>query len=157
MIASAATLISRPYPTDVQPVLDKHCVRCHAGDNKSEGNLDLSGELTRHFNRSYEGLLDQGFVRGFNEWTARPSDAFAQPPHSRGSHTSKLIQLLRKGHYDVQLSEAEFVRLVTWIDLNLPYYGSYYGKRNLKYKGQPDFRPTPTLQSACGVNLRQSL
>ena len=137
---------SRPlyYPTDVQPVLDKHCVRCHGGE-KLDGGLDLSGELTALFNRSYETLIDKGFVQGFNEWQANPADSYVQPPNSAGSQSSKLFGLLRQGHYDVKLSEAESVRLITWADLNLPYYGSYYGKRNLKYRAEPDFRPSPTL------------
>ena len=54
-------------------------------------------------------------------------------------------------HYDVELSREEWIKLVTWIDCGAPYYGSYYGRRNLAYRGQPDFRPVPTLESACGV------
>jgi len=33
------------------------------------------------------------------------------------------------------------VRLVTWIDSNGQYYGSFYGRRNLKYNDHPNFRP----------------
>jgi hypothetical protein len=141
--------------TDVQPILDKHCVRCH-GPKKLEGKLNLSGELTVFFNRSYEELIDKRFVQGFNEWSKNPSDTYTQPAYSHGSHGSKLIQVLRGEHYEVKLSKAEFVRLVTWVDLNLPYYGSYYGKRNIKYKGQADFRPAPTLESACGMGTDKS-
>jgi hypothetical protein len=32
---------------------------------------------------------------------------------------------------------------VTWIDANAPYYGVYEGKKNLKWKEMPDFRPLP--------------
>jgi hypothetical protein len=46
---------------------------------------------------------------------------------------------------NVQLSREEFIRLVTWVDANAPYFGSYYGRRNLKYKTHPDFRPIPTM------------
>jgi hypothetical protein len=54
-------------------------------------------------------------------------------------------------HYDVKLSREEWIKLVTWIDCGAPYYGSYYGRRNLAYRGAPDFRPVPTLESACGI------
>ena len=74
------------------------------------------------------------------------------PPRALGSHASRLIGDPASGHYDVQLSREELVRLATWIDANGPYYGSYFGRRNLKYQGLPDFRPTPTLQSAGGVS-----
>jgi hypothetical protein len=77
--------------------------------------------------------------------------AEAVPPYTYGSHRSKLIETLRKGHHGVQLSREEFVRLVTWVDSNAPYYGSYFGRRNLRYRKLADFRPVPTLASACGV------
>ena len=146
------TVASRPlhYPSDIQPVFDNHCVRCHGGDSP-KGKLDLSGKLTTLFSRSYEELIDKGHVKGFNEWNSNPSDVLPLAPYAVGSHKSKLITLLRKGHNQVKLSQPEFVRLATWMDLNIPYYGSYYGKRNIKYKDEPGFRPIPTLSSACGL------
>jgi len=65
------------------------------------------------------------------------------PPYTLGSHASRLVSLVRQGHERVSLSREEFIRLVTWIDSNAQYYGSYFGRRNLKYKGLPDFRPDP--------------
>lgn len=147
---------SRPlhYPADVQPILDRHCARCHGGASP-DGRLDLSAELTQFFNRSYEELLGKGYVQGFNEWSSDPKDVAPAAAYSRGSAASRLVRILREGHYDVQLSKPEFVRLVTWVDLNLPYHGSYFGRRNLRYKDQPDFRPPPTLDSACGFDSTQ--
>ena len=40
--------------------------------------------------------------------------------------------------------------MVTWIDADAPFYGSYFGRRNIRYRGHPDFRPAPTLASARG-------
>jgi hypothetical protein len=40
------------------------------------------------------------------------------------------------------------VRITTWLDTNYQYYGSYWGRRNLKYAAQPDFRPHLTLDQA---------
>jgi hypothetical protein len=152
------------YESDVQPVLDKHCVGCHAGE-KPDGDLDLSGELTAHFNRSYENLIKGGFVNFIQEWTgprlANPPEYFtvggsmahaeAVPPYTYGSHKSKLISLLGQGHEDVDLAREEFIRLVTWVDANVPYYGSYFGRRNVQYRNHPAFRPVPTLASARGT------
>ena len=141
------------YPTDVQPVLDRHCVRCHDGKDPKAAP-DLRGELTTLFNRSYENIFQAGLVNTVREWAGGSyamENAEAVPPYTHGSHRSKLVTLLRAGHYEVQLSQEEWIKLVTWIDCGAPYYGSYYGRRNLKYQGQPDFRPVPTLSSACGV------
>ncbi len=67
-----------------------------------------------------------------------------------GSHASKLIAVIRRGHEGVKLSRGEFTTLVTWVDANAPYYGSYFGRRNLRYKDHPNFRPVPTDMDTCG-------
>ena len=82
---------------------------------------------------------------------AQKTNVVQLPPRSLGSAASPLITLIREGHYDVQLSQGELVRLITWSDANAPYYGSYFGRRNLTYRDHPDFRPIPTLQSASGI------
>jgi hypothetical protein len=141
------------YPTDVQPVLDRHCAGCHNGKDPKTAP-DLRGELTTMFSRSYEALLQGKWVNTIQEWNGSDyamMHADAVPPYTYGSHRSKLVEVLRKGHYEAKLTREEFIRLVTWIDCGAPYYGSYFGRRNLTYQGQPDFRPVPTLSSACGV------
>jgi len=141
------------YPSDVQPILDRHCAGCHNGKDP-EARPDLRGELTTLFNRSYEGLMRGKWVNTIQEWNGGDyamMHAEAVLPYTYGSHRSRLVKLLKDGHYDASLSQEEWIRLVTWIDCGAPYYGSYYGRRNLSYQGQPDFRPVPTLESACGV------
>ena len=155
LAAQPGDVAPRPlyYPTDVQPILDRHCVRCHNGQDPKAAP-DLRGELTTMFSRSYEALMQGKWVNTIQEWNGgnyAMMHAEAAPPYTYGSHRSRLVDLLRKGHYEAQLPREEFIRLVTWIDCGAPYYGSYYGRRNLTYQGQPDFRPVPTLSSACGV------
>ncbi len=45
------------------------------------------------------------------------------------------------------VSREEFIRIVTWIDANAPYYGTYQGKRDLKDKDDPEFRAQPLARS----------
>ena len=134
------------YPTDVQPILDKHCVKCHGGA-KPKAGLDLTGALTKHFCRSYESLFRRRLVRTINEGSDFDGTA-PIPPRTVGAHASKLIRHLRKGHSKVKLSRAEMVRLITWVDANCQYYGTYYGRLNIRYRDHPDFRPTPTFADA---------
>ena len=130
----------------MQPILDRHCVRCH-GPQRTDGELVLTGELTTLFSRSYEELLKKDLVQVFHENQPKTGDASTIPPYTLGSHASRLITLIREGHEDVKLSREEFIKLVTWVDANAPYYGSYFGRRNLKHKDHPDFRPLPTKSS----------
>jgi hypothetical protein len=135
------------YPTDVQPILDKHCLSCH-NDEKAQGDLNLSGQLTTLFSRSYEEILRKNLVKVWRENDPKTGEAAPLPPYSLGSHKSKLVDLIRQGHEGVKLSRTEFIKLVTWIDSNAAYYGSYFGRRNLKYKDHPDFRPIPVVSTA---------
>jgi len=131
------------YATDVQPVLDKHCVGCHSGKDP-KGRLVLTGEPTDTWNRSYENIFGRGLISsrhcGFGRSGFRP-----EPPLSFGSHLSKLAAQIRKAPCKAKITQAEFVRIVTWIDANAPYYGTYRGKRGLEHKGAPDFRLPPLV------------
>jgi hypothetical protein len=135
------------YPTDVQPILDQHCVRCH-GPERTDAELDLSGTPTQVFSVSYENILRRDLLPIIGENHPKWQNVHYLPPYSLGSHRSKLIQLLREGHEDVQLSPEELVRLTTWVDSNGQYFGSYWGRRNLRYADHPNFRPVPTAQQA---------
>jgi len=134
------------YPTDVQPVLDKHCISCHGGSEPA-GNLALTGEMTNMYSRSYENILRRDLVVTTDEGSDFGGTE-PVPPRSIGSHASRFITVLLEGHGDVSLSREEMIRLTTWVDANAQYYGSYYGRKNLRYKDHPNFRPTPTFAEA---------
>jgi len=137
------------YPTDVQPILDKHCIKCHSGSNPKT-RLDLTGQMTDLFNRSYESILDRKLVKVVDEIGSKMGNVEATGPYTWGSHASRLVKIIRQGHENVKLSRPEFIKLVTWVDSNAQYYGSYFGRKNLKYKDHPNFRPDPTFASASG-------
>lgn len=136
------------YPTDVQPILDKHCIECHGAGDQIDGDLDLTGTMTSCFSVSYENLLRRKLLPIIGENHPKWQNVEYLEPYSLGSHASKLIQLLRDGHEDVRLSQEEMIRLTTWVDANGQYYGSYYGRRNLQHKDHPNFRPTPTFKES---------
>ena len=164
------------YITDVQPIWDKYCIECHSG-KEPKGNLDLSGKLTERFNVSYENLMPErrrgpridrrllGPIIGENH--PKTGNVEYLPAKSLGSHTSVLVAMLSQGtvrladpsdaaraeklartHAKIALSPGELIRITTWIESNGQYYGSYFGKRNMKYQNDPDFRPVPTFQDA---------
>ena len=108
------------YASEVQPVFDKHCVSCHDFGTEAGRKLILAGDRTITFNASYNELWRKKYIKAIG---AGPSDI--QQPYSWGSHSSKLVEVIRKGHYDIKLSRDEFERIVTWIDLNGPYYPRY--------------------------------
>ena len=111
------------YQKEVQPVFDKHCVGCHDYGKEEGDRLNLSGDRTLTFNTSYNELWRKGYLDVVG---AGPSET--QPPYSWGSHASHLVRVLlegHEGHENLSLSNEDFDRIVTWIDLNAPYYPHY--------------------------------
>jgi hypothetical protein len=135
------------YPTDVQPILDRACIACHSGEDAKAG-LDLTGTPTSHFSRSYENILARNLIPVIGENHPKWENVHYLPPKSLGSYASTLITHLENKPCGADLSLAEWVRLRTWVDSNAQYYGSYYGRRNIRYKDHPNFRPVPTFEEA---------
>lgn len=164
------------YERQIQPIWDRHCIECH-NDEKPDGGLNLVGTPVENFSTSYNQLITLGQtpkqLLGFR--SARNEDAASLgqdamqylPPYTFCSPTSTLIGLLSQGrtkmrdstlqqyvdeltvsHKDVYLSEAEFIRLVTWIDVNCPFHPSYWGRFNAKFEDHPNYRPEVTCQEA---------
>ena len=129
------------YEADVQPVLNRNCLGCHSGP-EPKGRLDLAGVPTAAWNRGYENLIGRGLVSYMNCQYGR-AHYRPEPPLTFGSHRSKLVAQIRKDPCKGTLTREEFIKITTWIDANVPYYGTYDGKKRLKYKDEPDFRPNP--------------
>ncbi len=138
---------------DVQPVLDAHCVRCHAG-LKPAGGIDLCGGLTSFDN----AVADYGYNRAYTTLTttelvarspSRTQDASITPPLAYGAHQSKLISALSdKNHREaLNLSPVERLHLTMWIDANAPYHDRFINKR----------APVPAYDLAADQALHSSL
>ena len=168
------------YPADVQPVLDRHCVKCHSGE-KPKAGLVLTGEPTALFSVSYESLVPErrrgkgrrrfdllGPIIGENH--PKTGNVHYLPARSVGSHASVLAAMLSQGavrlrdpkqaeiaqklakvHKDLGLKPQELLKITNWVDTNAQYYGSWWGRRNLRYKDHPNFRPVPTFEAAASM------
>jgi len=112
------------FATEVQPVLDRHCVECHDYGESAGQTLNLSGDRTLAFNTAYMELWRKGYIKCVGAGPAPVQGAYAW-----GSHASRLIGEIRQPsipeHADLELSQEDFDRLVTWVDLNAVYYATY--------------------------------
>lgn len=111
------------FAYDAQPVIEAHCGGCHSGPKRA-GGIDLSTERTDLFSVAYETLTSKKLVTFVSAYGCDTLPS--RPPKYYGSHASKIVQLLRSTHKErVNMPKGEFRRLVTWIDCNCPYYGTY--------------------------------
>jgi len=124
------------YSRIVQPVLDRHCVACHHPHDESN-RTDLTGDKTDWFNVSYDVLARErqggrgtALINWIPTYNGQEWNILQVAPKTWGSPQSKLADIILSGHPDaagrpqVQLSDAERRRILAWIDLNVPYYGS---------------------------------
>lgn len=114
------------YPLLVQPVLDKHCVQCHGGEAPKgpEGHpLVLTGEPEGTYTKSYNALAPRV---PFSAWGKLEDNGEPETRPGRfGARASRLMDMLLEGHHEVRLTDEELDRLVTWMDANALFYGSF--------------------------------
>ncbi len=124
------------YSRIVQPVLDRHCVECHDSVDPPNG-IDLTGGKTDYFNVSYDILAreNQGasgtqYVNWIPTYNGQEQNILEITPKAWGSPRSRLAEVVLSGHPGkkgkprIQLAEWERRRVLAWIDLNVPYYGT---------------------------------
>jgi formylglycine-generating enzyme required for sulfatase activity len=124
------------FEREVQVVLDKFCVGCHDGRVTEHGQtvVDLRGRerITDYTSAYHFGGVDAGhFTTSYvalHRYVRRPgleSDYHLLMPLEFHADTTDLVQMLTRGHYGVQLDAEAWDRLMTWIDLNAPFHGTW--------------------------------
>ncbi len=139
------------YLAEVQPVFNERCVGCHDFGKEAGRKLNLAPDRDLVFNTSYNELWRKEFIHVVG---AGPAET--QPARSWGSHASKLVTTLRNNpRCGGKLTPQEFERIVTWIDLNAPYYPSFASAHpdNLAGRSPLDDRQLARLEELTGVPL----
>jgi formylglycine-generating enzyme required for sulfatase activity len=114
---------SRPFSFqhEIQPVLDQYCVGCHDGaeDRKDRPNFANTSPGPYGFSMSYHAL---------HPYVRRPGpegDYHILRPMEYHASTSELFTKLEKGHNGVVVDPDSMRKLYAWVDLNVPYYGTW--------------------------------
>ena len=127
------------FSKEIQPILDKHYIQCHddrtktkatgqvAADEKAFSLLSTADKPKdgRYYSDAYVNLTQDGRPNKMVNWLNVQSVPPMLPPYFAGSAKSEIMPLLREGHYDVKLSQAELEKIACWIDLLVPYCGDY--------------------------------
>ena len=109
-------------------MFDKHCTSCHDYGKEAGEKLNLAGDLGLVFNTSYVELRSKRYVQ-----VVGAGPHAVQMPKTWGSHASRLTKYLIEGHGDpevdrqIHLDREAIDRVLTWIDINAPYYPDYAG------------------------------
>jgi len=131
------------FPRLVQPVLEKHCVKCHGRDASEPPDLRRGDWEQDRFlwYASYRNLRPYAFHYGAPRDERREAQYDRwQPartvPGQFGARASKLLPLLDKGHYDVKLLPQELRRIIVWLDANSDFFGAYENTQ-AQARGEP--------------------
>jgi len=118
---------------EVQPILDKYCAGCHDGSRDSIPNLKERAYITDYTSVFHSGGQDAGHFSvsyvELHRFVRRPgleSDYHLLTPMEFHADSTDLVQMLEKGHHGVQLDAEAWDRLITWIDLNAPFHGTWH-------------------------------
>jgi hypothetical protein len=130
------------FTKEVQPILDKHCIKCH---NAKEGKeFDLTSAIVedwgakRAWTKSYLNLThsrpdDKNSLRRWRgdanhkvlNWISAGSTVKLLKPLSFGANNSALFsERLDQGHCKT-ITEAEVKVLAMWVDLSVPFCKDY--------------------------------
>ena len=117
---------------EVQPVLDKYCIACHNSEHDKIPNLtgdkmidDWDTQISGKANPKYGGHFSESYAE-LHRYIRRPgieSDMHMLQPMDVHADQTELIQILKKGHHNVQLDKESLEKIYCWIDFNAPYHG----------------------------------
>lgn len=125
------------FTRSIQPILDRSCVCCHGEGSRIDlrgvpGDLPPSDDKSmRRYSKAYLTLTENGKCTENINFAHGMSFAPFKPAYAFGSARSKWYQMLRSGHPNsagtprVKLSDAELRTIAMWIDLCIPFAGSY--------------------------------
>ncbi|MDP6524658.1 MAG: hypothetical protein QGH15_10595 [Kiritimatiellia bacterium] len=141
------------FERDIQPIMDKHCVKCH----KLEPDQPVDRAKKLAFSLSWPASYDALATRDYCNWINAQSKPTMLPPYYTGAAQSKLIKLFEPGkhtiyspakfgetertatnveggkHYGVKMTKLEMERLKAWIDVGIPALGTYRMPANSRF------------------------
>jgi hypothetical protein len=140
------------FPRHVQPVLDRHCVRCHNPDDR-KGGVDLCGDRGPMFSLGYHTLVVCGQIADGRNY-AKSNYA----PYALGSGGSALMKKLDGSHHGASPSPQDVATVSLWLDASAPYPGTYgalgcgmiggYAQNNLVLENDKEWPTTRDAQPA---------
>ena len=107
------------YPRDIQPIWDRHCLRCHNPDDYA-GHVLMTGDQGPMFTHSFFTLSARLQVADGRD-LARGNYA----PYAIGSAASSLVRKLESHHHGVRLTSHELRLVKLWIDASATFPGTY--------------------------------
>ena len=145
-IAGVPDLID--FPRDIQPILDRHCVKCHdygktpAGGPRSGGAI-LTGDRSPRYSQAYVTLMTTpGLISHGRDSRGN------MPPRRIGTPASRLMTKVDGSHHKVHLSPREHTLIRLWVEVGASYPATYAA---LGTGMVGVAQPPPEFETRCGT------
>jgi hypothetical protein len=107
------------FPRHIQPILDRHCLRCHDYNQRRSGVI-LTGDRGPIYSHSYATLTARKQIAdGRNEIVSN------RAPRTIGAVASPLMKKIGGRHHAVTVDDDERKLIRFWIEAGAPYAGTY--------------------------------
>lgn len=103
------------FKREVEPVVEKYCAGCHQDKTAESPNQTPAPPIADAYM----------FLRRMVRTPTMEPDIHVCEPYEFHADTTELVRMLQTGHYDVKLDAEAWDRIITWIDLNTPFHGSW--------------------------------
>jgi len=131
------------FVQEIQPIFDRHCVNCHNASEIGKSKISLTGEVARPesvkligagqvdpkraYTQSYVNITTSGNPdkNPWMTWLKPRSRTGALPPYHTGASKSRIMDYFEPAHHGVKVSENEKRTFACWLDLLIPFCGSY--------------------------------
>ena len=129
------------FNREVQPVLDRYCVRCHDGragrpDFTLRPGVSIKTKEVYYINAN--NLFPPAYLAlcAYIRSQTQEGDNHLQTPCNFHVSTTELFQILEANHHGVRLDAESWDRLTTWIDMNRPNHGTWSENVGAKRMGR---------------------
>ena len=115
------------FAAEMWPVVHKNCLSCHGDEKTAPLRAPDQGGAEKKGLRFVMKTAEDAY-RMLHPYVRRPGPESEIPvltPLDYHVSTSPLVQMLRRGHHGVKLSQKEMETVYTWIDLNAPWKGKW--------------------------------
>ena len=102
------------FKREIGPVVDRYCAECH-DPSKGEPSEPAAPAMGDPYM----------FLRRVVRTPTMEPDMYMCEPYEFHADTTELVRMLQTGHHDVELDAEAWDRIITWIDLNTPFHGSW--------------------------------
>jgi len=111
------------FPRLVQPVLNAHCVPCHAQEPKAPS---LRGDRFGPYgwSEAFQTLRAYAWGMSGGNGTALKERQYSIPGQE-GARVAELYELVTTGHHQLSLPAESLRRITLWLDCNSNFYGAY--------------------------------